>query len=101
MDFPGGSEVKSPPANAGDTGLIPGPRRFHTPQSSQVHAPQLLSLCSGAREPHLLKPVCSRAHAPQQEKPLQWEAHALRLGTSLCLPQLEKARVQHHKPSQK
>ena len=26
--FPGGSEVKNPPANAGDTGLIPGSGRF-------------------------------------------------------------------------
>ena len=24
MDFPGGSVVKNPPVNAGDTGLIPG-----------------------------------------------------------------------------
>ena len=24
MDFPGGSVVKNPPANAGDAGLIPG-----------------------------------------------------------------------------
>ena len=31
MGFPGGSVVKNPPANAGDTreaGMIPGPRRF-------------------------------------------------------------------------
>ena len=28
-DFPGGSVVKNPPANAGDTASIPGPRRFH------------------------------------------------------------------------
>ena len=24
MGFPGGAEVKNPPANAGDSGLIPG-----------------------------------------------------------------------------
>ena len=29
--LPGGSVVKNPPANAGDTGLIPGPGRFHMP----------------------------------------------------------------------
>ena len=29
QDFPGGSVVKNPPANVGDTGLIPGPGRFH------------------------------------------------------------------------
>ena len=28
MGFPGGSVVKNPPANAGDTGLIPGSGRF-------------------------------------------------------------------------
>ena len=27
-DFPGGPVVKKPPANAGDTELIPGPGRF-------------------------------------------------------------------------
>ena len=27
--FPGGSVVKNPPANAGNTGLIPGPKRSH------------------------------------------------------------------------
>ena len=32
--FPGGSEVKNPPANAGDTGSIPGPGRFYSPSSS-------------------------------------------------------------------
>ena len=28
MGFSGGSVVKNPPANAGNTGSIPGPRRF-------------------------------------------------------------------------
>ena len=27
LDFPGGSVIKNPPANAGDKGLIPGPGR--------------------------------------------------------------------------
>ena len=30
-DFPGGAVVKNLPANAGDTGLIPGPGRSHMP----------------------------------------------------------------------
>ena len=30
-DFPGGTVVKNPPANAGDTSLSPGPGRFHMP----------------------------------------------------------------------
>ena len=32
-DFPGGAVVRSPPANAGDTGLSPGPGRSHMPRS--------------------------------------------------------------------
>ena len=32
-DFPGGAVVQNPPANAGDTGSIPGPGRSHMPQS--------------------------------------------------------------------
>ena len=34
MDFTGGTVVKNPPANAGDTGLSPGPGRSHMPQSN-------------------------------------------------------------------
>ena len=30
-DFAGGPVVKNPPTKAGDTGSIPGPRRFHVP----------------------------------------------------------------------
>ena len=48
------------------------------PRSNQAHAPQLLSLLSGALEPQLLSPHAAtteahvpRAHALQQEKPLQ------------------------------
>ena len=33
-DFPGGSVVKNPPANAGDTGSIPGLGRSHMPWSN-------------------------------------------------------------------
>ena len=32
--FPGGSVIKNPPANAGDLGLIPGPRRSHMLRSN-------------------------------------------------------------------
>ena len=32
--FPGGSVVKSPPANAGDMGSIPGEERLHMLQSN-------------------------------------------------------------------
>ena len=32
--FPGGAVVKNLPANAGDTGLSPGPGRSHMPRSN-------------------------------------------------------------------
>ena len=34
QDFPGGIVNKNLPANAGYVGFIPGPGRFHTPQSN-------------------------------------------------------------------
>ena len=77
-DFPGGTMVKNPPANAGDTGSSPGPGRSHMPRSNKAHAPQILSLHSRAREPQLLslhatttEAHAPRARAPQQEKPPQ------------------------------
>ena len=81
--FPGGTVVKNLPANARDTGSSPGPIRSHMPQSNWARAPQLLSLCSRAREPQPLSPCATTteacvpgACAPQQKKPLQWEARA-------------------------
>ena len=70
-DFPGGAVVKNLPANAGDTGSIPGSGRSHALWSNQARVPQLLSLCTTTTEAH-----APRARALQQEKPLQWEAHA-------------------------
>ena len=32
--FTGGAVVKNPPANAGHTGLSPGPGRYHMPRSN-------------------------------------------------------------------
>ena len=65
-DFPGGAVVESSPANAGDTGSIPGPGRSHMPRSNSACVPQLLSLCSRARKPQLLSPCATttEAHAP-------------------------------------
>ena len=44
-----------------------------------LHAAGLLSPCSGAWEPQLLKRMRSRACALQQEKPPQWKAYTLQL----------------------
>ena len=42
LDFAGGPVVENPPANAGDTRLIPGPGRFHMSPGNYAHVPQLL-----------------------------------------------------------
>ena len=47
--------------------------------------PQLLNLCSGAREPQLLSPLL------QLRRPVHPGAHALQLESSPCLPRLERA----------
>ena len=39
-DFPGGAVVRNPPANAGDTGSIPGPGRSHILRGGQARTPQ-------------------------------------------------------------
>ena len=67
--FPGGAVVKNPPANAGDTGSSPDPRRPHMPQSNKAHVPQLLSLCSRACEPQLLNP-CTTTTEPARLEPM-------------------------------
>ena len=74
--FPGGSVLKNPPANTGDTGSIPDPGRSHMLRSNYAPAPQLLSLRSRALEPQLLslritatEVACPAACAPRQEEP--------------------------------
>ena len=64
--FPGGSVVKNLSASSGDMGLTLDLGRSHTPQSSWACAPQLLSLCSRARELQLLSP---RAATTEVHKP--------------------------------
>ena len=59
--------VKNPPANARDTGSIPGPGRVYMPRGNWACKPQLLDLCYCTCEPQLLMPMGSRACAPQQE----------------------------------
>ena len=49
--------IKNLPDNAGDMGSIPGLGRFHMLQDNQAPVPQLLSQCSKAHEPQLLKPL--------------------------------------------
>ena len=62
-DLPDGTVVKNLPANAGDTGLIPGPVRSHMPWSNKARVPQLLSLCVRAREQQRLSPCATTTEA--------------------------------------
>ena len=69
MGFPGGSEAKFPPANAGDTGSIPGQGKSHILQGQ-------LSPCAKTTEPvpwrlgaATTEPKHSRACAQQKENP--------------------------------
>ena len=104
-NFPGGTVVKNPPANAEGMGLIPGLGRSHMPRSNYAYQPvchncwacalEPVSHNCWAHTPQLLKPMHPRAPVPQllspravtteghvprarapQEKPLQWEARA-------------------------
>ena len=61
--FPGGSVVKHLPASVGDKGLIPGLGRAQMLWSIYAHVPQLLSLCSRARELQLLSPRAATTEA--------------------------------------
>ena len=76
--------VGNSPASAGDTGSSPGPGGSHVPRSNEARAPQLLSLCSRAREPQLLSPGAAAAGACAlwRERPLQWEACARQRGVA-------------------
>ena len=65
-DFPGGTVVKTPPADAGDTDSIPGLGRSHMPRSNWAREPQLLSPHAATTEAR-----APRDRAPQQGKPPQ------------------------------
>ena len=63
MGFPGGSVVKNPPANAEDTGPIPGLGISHVPWSNYADEPQLLNLWSKTWDPQLLSPCATTTEA--------------------------------------
>ena len=84
-DVPGGPVVKNPPANAGDTGLIPGPGRSDMPRSTEARAPQLL------KPAHLEPLLCSnRSH---RKKPTRCSEE------QPSLPTTEKASTQQRRSS--
>ena len=59
-DFPGGPVVRSPPANAGDLGSIPGPGRFYLLRGNYA--------CATAPEPARLEPVLCNERRHRSEK---------------------------------
>ena len=67
MGFPGDSVVKNPPANAGDAGLIPDPRRSPTPIQWD---PTIHGITCGAQGA-TTEALGPRALALQQEKSWQ------------------------------
>lgn len=79
LDFPGGTAEKSPPASAGEVGVIPGPEDPTCLGATEACVPQRWSLYSSAHELPMLSPraattgACDpRACARRQEKPPQW-----------------------------
>ena len=100
--FPGDSVVKNPPANAGDACSVPGLGRCNMLPALEQLSPvlQLLSLCSRAREPQLLKAARPSGQAPHQEKLPWWEACAPQPEISPCLLQLEKSPGSNKGPVQ-
>ena len=67
-DFPDGAVAKNPPANVGDTGLIPGLGRFHVLWSNQAHVPQLLSLSAATTEACVPRTCVLQREAKKKEK---------------------------------
>ena len=68
--FPGGSVVRNLAANAGDAAVIPNPKRFHMPWSSEAPEPEPLSphplesmLCN-ERSRHMRRRQPSKRIAP-------------------------------------
>ena len=91
-DFAAGTVDENRPANTGDTGFIPGLRRFHVLWSKQACVPQLLSLSSRALElqlkPARLEPMLHNKRGHCSEKPAHHNY------SSPHSSQLEKAHVQ-------
>ena len=85
-DLLGGTVDESPPASAGDTGLIPVRGRFHNAAELSPCTATTEPACCNNGSPHL-EPVF------YSERPPQWEACELQRRVALGSPQLKKART--------
>ena len=93
---------KNPPANAGDTGLIPGPGRWGA-TTSDAHAQSLCSPTGGATnsDAHaqsLCSPTggatTSDAHMPRVCAPQQEEPQLVMPTHRVCAPQQEEPQLE-------
>ena len=91
------SVVRNPPGRQDRRyGFDPWSGKIPQAVGIEAHAPQLLSLCSGAQQPQLLSPRDATTEAPgpspaQQEKPLHQKAQAPQPEGSPCSPELGKS----------
>ena len=103
-DFSGIPVDRNLPAKAGDTSSIPSLGRSYTPRSNKAHVPQLLSLCSRARQPQLLSPCAATTEARSPRALLRNKRSHLSekptLENSPCSPQLEKSPHSNEDPAQ-
>ena len=70
-DFPGDAVVENLPADAEDTGLIPGPGRSHMPRSN-YWACALEPASHNYWSPCTLKPMLRNKRSHHNEKPMHW-----------------------------
>ena len=63
-DFPGSPVVKNLPANAGDTGLVPGPG------TKILHAEEQLSPCAATTEARMPESLCAAGESIAMRSPL-------------------------------
>lgn len=69
-DLPTGPVVKSPPTNAGDRGLIPGPGRPPHAVEQQTRVPQLLRPSAATTEAHPRQSPFSVPRSHHSEEPM-------------------------------
>ena len=76
--------INNLPADAED-GFNPWARKI--PHAAEQHVPQLLKLCSRAREPQLLRPCATNTKAcvPQREADAVSNRHTAAKGAPACL----------------
>ena len=72
--FPGGPVGKTLPANAWDTGSVPGPGRCLMPQSSEARSPQLLSPCAAILKAPRPRPVLHNERGRRSRKRMRRSA---------------------------